>query len=265
MREEIATGGVWARLEPLIPVPDRRFRYPDRKHADDRAAREGVLHVVRTGIGWNRLPKALFGASGATCWRWLTEWREAGVWQQLHEQLLVEVRAAGLLDLSAAAVDATPLSVQGGNTGPSPVDRRKLGCTHHLITDAHGTPLTVTIAGRHHNDVTQLIPLIEAIPPMRGTVGKPRRRPLRLHVDRGYDHDKYRHLVRDHGIIPMTARRGAEHGSGLRTISWPVVRTAAWLKGFRRRRIRTELRADVHQAIISLACSVICLRILILN
>ncbi|QRP42683.1 transposase [Amycolatopsis sp. FDAARGOS 1241] len=77
-----------------------------------------------------------------------------------------------------------------------------------------------------------MISLIEAIPPMRGTVGKPRRRPLRLYVDRGYDRDKYRHLVRDHGIIPMIARRGAEHGSGLRTIRWPVERSFAWLKGF---------------------------------
>jgi transposase len=110
-----------------------------------------------------------------------------------------------------------------------------------------------------------LIPLIEAIPPIRGTVGKPRRRPLRPYADRGYDHDKYRHLVRDHGIIPMIARRGAEHGSGLGTIRWPVERTFAWLKGFRRPRTRAERRADVHQAIMSLACSVICLRKLILN
>ncbi|WP_424190182.1 hypothetical protein ACOBQX_08785 [Actinokineospora sp. G85] len=28
---------------------------------------------MRTGIGWNRLPTALFGASDARCWRRLTE------------------------------------------------------------------------------------------------------------------------------------------------------------------------------------------------
>ncbi len=36
-------------------------------------------------------------------------------------------------------------------------------------------------------------------------------------------------------------------------------------QNFRRLRIRTERRADVHQAILSLGCSVICLRKLILN
>jgi hypothetical protein len=39
----------------------------------------------------------------------VTEWHEAGVWQHLHERLLAELRAAGLLDLSAALVDFTHL------------------------------------------------------------------------------------------------------------------------------------------------------------
>jgi len=125
--------------------------------------------------------------------------------------------------------------------------------------------LAVTLTGGNRNDVTQLIPLIDAIPPIRGVVGKPRRRPRRLYADRGYDHDKYRRLVRAHGITPIIARRGVEHGSGLGKVRWPVERTFAWLKGFRRLRIRTERRADVHQAILSLACSIICLRKLILN
>jgi transposase len=107
MREEVLTDQLWERLEPLLPVHPRRFRYPGRKRADDRAALEGIRYVIRTGIGWNRLPTALFGASGATCWRRLTEWHEAGVWQQLHERLLAELWAAGMLDLSAALVDST--------------------------------------------------------------------------------------------------------------------------------------------------------------
>ena len=95
--------------------------------------------------------------------------------------------------------------------------------------------------------------------------GKPRRRPRRIYADRGYGHDKYRRLVRDRGITPVIARRGVEHGSGLGTVRWPVERTFAWLKGFRRLRVRTERRADAHQAMLSLACSIICLRKLILN
>jgi hypothetical protein len=100
-------------------------------------------------------------------------------------------------------------------TGPSPVDRAKPGSKHHLITDAHGIPLPVSLTGPQRNDVAQLIPLITTVPPVRGRPGRPRQRPEAIYADRGYDHDKYRRQVRDKGITPVIARRGTEHGSGL--------------------------------------------------
>lgn len=36
-------------------------------------------------------------------------------------------------------------------------------------------PLAITLTGGHRNEVTQLIPLIDAVPPIRVVVGKPRR------------------------------------------------------------------------------------------
>jgi transposase len=126
--DQLLTDELWARLEPLLPVHQRRFRHPGRKRTPDRAALEGILFVARTGIGWNRLPTELFGASGATCWRRLAEWQDAGVWQRLHERLLAELRAAGRLDLESALVDSSHLrALKGGSssdrvrsTGPSP-------------------------------------------------------------------------------------------------------------------------------------------------
>jgi hypothetical protein len=61
----------------------------------------------------------------------------------------------------------------------------------------------VSLTGAHRNDVTQLMPLIEAIPPVRGRRGRPRQRPERTYDDRGYDYDKYRTKVRDKGITPV--------------------------------------------------------------
>ena len=77
-------------------------------------------------------------------------------------------------------------------TGPSPVDRARNGSKHHLLEDATGIPLAWTVTGGNRNDVTQLIPLLERVPPVRGSVGRPRRRPVRVTADRGYDHDTYR-------------------------------------------------------------------------
>ena len=121
------------------------------------------------------------------------------------------------------------------------------------------------LTGGNRNDITQLLPLLDAVPPVRGLVGRPLRRPRRIYADRGYDFDKYRRLLRARGITPHIARRNTAHGSGLGTHRWPVERTIAWLHAFKKLRLRTERRADIHQALISLACSAICLRQLILN
>lgn len=108
---------------------------------------------------------------------------------------------------------------------------------HHLITDGHGTPLAVLLTGGNRNDATQLVPVLEAIPPVRSRVGRPRRRPDSLFVDRGYDHDVYRDQVRERGIVPDIARCGTRHGTGLGTYRWVIERGFAWLPGFGRLRI----------------------------
>ncbi len=46
---------------------------------------------------------------------------------------------------------------QGDHVGPSPVDRGRPGSKHHLIVEAGGIPLAVSLTGGNHNDVTQLI------------------------------------------------------------------------------------------------------------
>ena len=129
-----------------------------------------------------------------------------------------------------------------------------------MITEARGIPLAVTLTGGNRNDVTQLMPLIEAIPPVRGRRGRPRQRPRAVYADRGYDHDKYRAQVRAKGITPVIARRSTSHGSGLGTYRWVVEQTIALLHWFRRLRTHWEIRDDIHQAFLSLACAIICWR-----
>jgi hypothetical protein len=55
----------------------------------------------------------------------------------------------------------------------------------YLITDAHGTPLAVTLTGGNRNDITELIALVDAVPAIRGVVGRPRRYARRLYADQG--------------------------------------------------------------------------------
>lgn len=64
-------------------------------------------------------------------------------------------------------------------------------CGAHLIIDAKGIPLAVTPTGGNRNDVIQLIPLLQAVPPVHGKRGRPRCRPDVMLSDRGYDHGSY--------------------------------------------------------------------------
>jgi hypothetical protein len=120
--------------------------------------------------------------------------------------------------------------------------------------------LATSLTAGNTNDVTQLLPLVEAIPPVRGRRGRPRRRPDALYADRAYDSAKHRDELQDMGIEPWIAQRGTDHGSGLGMVRWVVERTIAWYHGMRRLRIRWERRDDMHEAFLGLATCVICYR-----
>ncbi|MFJ9825253.1 hypothetical protein ACIRSU_12905 [Streptomyces sp. NPDC101160] len=71
--------------------------------------------------------------------------------------------------------------------------------------------------------------LLQAVPPVRGKRGRPRRRPDVVLGDRGEDYDKYCRLVWGHGVKPLIARCGTGYGSGLGTQRWVVERAFAHL------------------------------------
>ncbi|MEU6620834.1 IS5 family transposase [Streptomyces litmocidini] len=263
MSDDLAPDVLWDRVAPLLPPrPPRRRRYPGRLPADDRAALRGIVYVLRTGVTWADAPAEMIGCSGVTCWRRLRDWTEAGVWPRLHAVLLAELRKAGLLDMDDCAIDGSHVRPceRGAHIGPSPVDRGRPGSKHHLIVDRHDTSLAVSLTSGNRHDVTQLTPLLDAIPRIRGLVGRTRHRPRRLFADCGYDYDTYRRLLRARGITTNIARKGTAHGSGPGRTRWVVERTFAWLHQCKRLRIRYEIRADLHLGLLELACSIICLR-----
>jgi len=185
------------------------------------------------------------------------------VWENLHRELLRRLNAASLIDWSRGVVDSSHIrALQGGLTGPSPVDRGRTGSKHHLLVDAAGVPLAVALTSGNRNDVTQLLPLVDGITPVAGKVGRPRQRPDRIVADRGYDHDSYRGELWRCGVKPVIARRGTEHGSELGRWRWVVERNFTWLRNYRRLRIRWERDPAVHMAFLTLACALICRRYL---
>ncbi len=259
-RSQLVDDGLRELVEPLLP--DRTPQRTGRPRVGDRTAFPAIVFVLVTGVPWRMVPRQI-GCSGVTAWRRLREWQRAGVWERLHREFLRRLNASGRIDWSRGVVDSSHVrALRGGLTGPSPVDRARIGSKHHLLVDAAGLPLAVALTGGNRNDVTQLLPLVDGIAPVPGKVGRPRQRPDRIVADRGYDHGNYRRELWRRGVKPVIAHRGTKHGSGRGRWRWVVERTFAWLHNYRRLRIRWERDPVVHMAFLTLACALICRRYL---
>jgi IS5 family transposase len=104
--------------------------------------------------------------------------------------------------------------------------------------------------------------VVDAVPPIkgrRGRPGRPRRRPAKLHRDKGYDYPRCRRALRRRGITPRIARRGVESSQRLGRHRYMVERSLAWLVGYRRLQVRYERRAAIVLGFVQLACVLICL------
>jgi transposase len=109
-------------------------------------------------------------------------------------------------------------------------------------------------------DSLTLAAMLDTVPPIKRPLGRPRRRPDKLHADKGYDAAHCRAACRARRVTPRLARRKIESSEKLGRYRWVVERTFAWLTRFRRLRIRDERRADMHLAFLQLGCILICLR-----
>ena len=138
--------------------------------------------------------------------------------------------------------------------GPRPVPDRLLIC------DGRGTPLKVITTAANVNDVTQTLALVDGIPPVAGRPGRPRRRRDSLLGDKGYDSNPHREELRQRRILPVISRKGAPNIKGLGKLRYVVEQTFALLHQFKRLAVRWERRLDLHDAFLSLACSLICWR-----
>lgn len=106
---------LWARLEPLLRDPPRRYRYPGRCRYPARACLEGILFVLYTDTPWLQVPYRELGLpSGETCRRRLEEWAGKGLLAQVLVVLQERLAESGRLDWSRLLVDASTVDAKKG-------------------------------------------------------------------------------------------------------------------------------------------------------
>lgn len=259
MVEQLVPDDLWALIQPVIPSPPPRPR-GGRPRQCARQTLAGIVYLLRWGLPWRHLPRALGLGSGRTCERRFGEWQRAGVWMRLWRILLDHAQHRGQLDWSRSAIDSisVPAPRGGTHTGPNPTDRGKTGSKLHLLIDGQGVPLAVTLSGANVHDSRCLEMTVDAVSGVRsGGRGRPRRRPAKLHADKGYDFRRCRQALSQRKIASRIARRGVESSATLGRHRWRVERTLSWLVTYRKLAVRRERSAASFLALAQLACALI--------
>jgi transposase len=119
LADDLVPDELWAIVEPLLPAPPRPPYGGRHRTISDRACFAAIVFMARTSTPWRLLPARELGCgSPATCWRRLTEWAKAGVFDQLHLEVLDRLGEQGRLDWSRASVDTMSVRAKrGGSRG----------------------------------------------------------------------------------------------------------------------------------------------------
>ncbi|RSS85676.1 IS5 family transposase [Streptomyces sp. WAC02707] len=259
--ERLVPDELWELFQRVVPEAPSRPQGGGRGRHGDREVLAAIVFVATSGCTWRQLPAASFGPSGATAHRRFTEWSKARVWAKLYRLVLDELGSRGELDRSRCAIDSVNMrAMKGDLTGPNPVDRGKYGSKIRLITERTGLPVSVGISAANLHDSQALIPLVKGIPPIRSRRGRRRRKPGKLHADKGYDYRYLRQWLSGRGIRHRIARKGIDSSTRLGRHRWTIERTMSWLGGCRRLHRRYERKAEHFLAFTAIAYTLICYR-----
>jgi transposase len=115
--DDLVPEQLWAIVEPLLSSPPRP-RYGGRHRViPDRNCFAAIVYMARTSTPWRLLPARELGCgSPTTAWRRLDERARAGVFDQLHLDVLDRLGEQGGLDWTHASVDSASVRAKRGGT-----------------------------------------------------------------------------------------------------------------------------------------------------
>lgn len=247
-------------LAAQLPEPTLRTRPP----VPNDELLNGILFVLKTGCRWQDIPVSVCVHGYASCWRRFNFWRKRGALKLVWQHILVLLDKQGELDLSLGNIDGSlvqsPKFQGSGYSGK----HHRTGTNMSLATDRNGLPLANVLTQGNRNDQASAAATVDKI-----RIGA-KRRVLELNADKGYDGTAFRKHLKKRGIranIPERKykhrrKRGRKPRYDKQTAKFRafVERTNAWLKYFRKLRYRWERKKSMFQAVVDLACLLICLR-----
>src|SRR5919204_218099 len=152
--------------------------------------------------------------------------------------------------------------LEGKKRGPNPTDRAKQGAKRSLLTEGQGVPIGVAVDGANRNDFKMAKETITSIPVKRPKPTKKKRQGMCL--DKGYDFDEVRMLLRRFHFVPHIRSRGEEaqrmkKNPRWKARRWVVERTHSWMNRFRGILLCWTKKPENFLAQLHLACAYITL------
>ena len=250
---------LWERIAALIDEyePPKAI---GRKRKEARRMLDGIIYRFRTGCQWNHIPKEF--RDDSTIHRTFQRWVEINLFELLWSLLVAECDGLSLVDWEWQAADGWLGKARSGGDeiGLNPTDRAKNGTKKSFLTDAQGGPLSLVIAPTNVNDHKLLEATSEAI-----VVERPQatpRKPQNLCLDKGYDNQPSREVVKKHGNQDHIRRIGEEKLDWKGRKKHParryvVERTIGWLAKCRGLLLRYERKSENYLAQLQFDCALL--------
>jgi putative transposase len=131
------------------------------------------------------------------------------------------------------------------------------------LCEGRGVPIGLAVDGANRNDFKLVEATLLSIPVERPEVRLYWQQNMCL--DKGYDYDEVRGLLKDFSYTAHIRARGEEaqaikRATGFKARRWVVERTHSWMNRFRRILIRWEKKPENYFGLLHLVCAIITIR-----